>query len=501
MCSHRHMTAVGRRAWQAGLSAICIPFVALQVYGTDCSTRTWQIRRLQRDVECLRLMIELGLSASQKAQLTPIVREAMAAERDYEQAVADLTPEMLEAYGDLKTQAQENAGFTDDVTERAEDCSRLGRGLRLPLREELTELEGQVRAVLTPKQLALVGNYQPRRSKHLGPGGTQSRKSRSGPGRRRREMGQGGRGGPREEWTTIQNLMLCPVSLSLLDPQAQAAETLPLDHPETQAAMARVHDLETDLRILNLVNALNLAASQMQRLVELAGQAQTNRGRDGAAASCEKLTAQREALLQAREDLLTQGEISRATHRRLRSAVGDRLPGQPGRGRMGKTSAGRTRLISEAEELLTNGQRIIVSEHKPYLVCPETVRDPARAGQVAKPSFHTTLLERLRRCPPGLVESRVERFVKGEGAKAGSRTPAERQARIDQIVALVRKASAMSDVDFALCKDQLADEIQSPYARGRPSAGGPDLIRAVIGRCLLNERTVPLLKERIDGNQ
>ena len=240
----------------------------------------------------------------------------------------------------------------------------------------------------------------------------------------------------------------------------------------------------------------------MHQLVALAEQARAGHGRVEDTASYERLTAQREALLEARRDLLTRGEIARATRRRLRSAVGGRAPGPPGRGRTGKATGGMTQLVNEAEKILTDAQRHVLSEHKPYLVCPRSTRDPARAGQVViKASTFAQFLEHMRRCPPGLVASRVERFVKREEAKTGSRTPAERQARIDRIVAMVRKVPAMSDTEFALSRDELVEEGQPSYSRRRAGARGPGSIRMVIERYLLSERIVPLLKERLDGNQ
>lgn len=491
MYSQEHCSG-WRNASGAGLGAVCVLAVTLQAYGADRSTRRWQVRRLQRDIGCLELMTKLGLSAPQKAQLAPIVRKAVAAERDYEQTVADLAPELLEAYGDLKVQAKKNLGFAQDVTERAEDCSRLMKELGRPLKEELRGLEGQIRTILTPKQLALVEDYQPRRSGHLGPGGTGSRKRRPGLGQRRQETGQSASKKAREELTTISTFMLCAVGLPLLDSKVQSSEALPMDEPETQAAIARVQDLETDLRILSMVNALNLTADQMRQLAAVAEQ-NGGEARD----TYETLTAQRDALMQARRELLTRGEIARATYRRLRSAAGDRTPGQPGRRRTGAATQG----VKEVEKLLTDAQRRVLAEHKPYVVCPRVTRDPARAGQAqAKPSIFAKFLEEMRRCPPGQEKSRVEKYVKREEAKIGLRTPAERQARIDQIVAIVRKIPAMSDVDFALSKDRLTEEGQLSYSRRGARAGGSDSIRRVIERYLLNERIVPLLKERLDDN-
>ena len=463
---------------------MCLLALVLPLQATERSELSSQIRRLKRDMGSLQVLSGLGLSAAQKTKLIPIVREAVNAEVAQDQSLADLGPEMLEAYGDYKVQAQRNAGSAQDVLERTGDCHRLEREVRNQLRADVKELERQVRPILTPDQLAFVENYSPR-----GGGRPGAKGGRGGPPR-------GQRTGPPGKGTPISRYILCPAALEFLDPQAEAAE-MPLDKPEVQAMMAQIRDLESDIGLLNLMNGLNLTTDQMQQIASLAREAAAAKKASGRL-SRESLNAEKEALLQAKKDLLTNGRISPATRGALRR-TDTGPPGAPrrGPGRIATTDPALARWVDRTEALLTEAQREVLAHLRPCLVPP----DPERAGQAETHDRYGSFIEHLRGTREERVPRVVEQFVTGEErkGKAAGRTAQQRQARVDQLLAVIRKARAMSDTEFAIQKDELA--VEARPAKSRSKRVGRDPTRSVIENYLLNERIIPLLSERLKSSQ
>ncbi|MEW6358191.1 MAG: hypothetical protein AB1696_17795 [Planctomycetota bacterium] len=471
----------------AGSIAIFVLALALQLPADEPSDLAWQIRRLKNEVGSLQLLTRLDLSAAQKERLRPIAEKVAATVAAHERSVADLLPEALDAYTQYKSQAQKNLGVSKDVIERADDCYRTEIEMKVDLAKELKEMEPTVRAILTPAQLAFVESYSPQGGRGGRPGGPQGGR---GPGRQ-----DGGQAPPFGE-SNLAYFLLSPTTLRFVNPQANSSEQMPLDAPQTAALMGKVEDVKSDARMLNLINGLNLTADQMRQIMSLVQNAKRGRWSNGVAAS---LKAERDALLQARQDLLTRGGIAPETLDLLRRTATESDRGQFMGRRGAMADPENERLVSEVEKILTAEQRQVLSQFKPCVVPPEDHRDPVRAGQAETDSRMAGFLERMRRAPMDRVERTVGQLVADEEQKMGIRTAEQRQARINEILDVIQKARAMSETEFAMNRDRLAQQIKPSYAPPGRRAGD-DPVGSAIRTYLLDERVIPFLKERLSGN-
>jgi hypothetical protein len=275
----------------------------------------------------------------------------------------------------------------------------------------------------------------------------------------------------------------------------------------------RVRKLFSDISTVNLLNGLHLTDKQMKEILHLAKKAQTikqefpgNRGSvymqvlDEAE---EKFTRLFNEIMKgnpAREGSDIEREAVRINHR-LKEA---------------QNRAVRTinnelaALDSELSDILTPEQEQVIDDFKPCLIPPKDLKNPVRAGQASSNDHAIKALRRVREIPGHiwdrrkyrLIAHRIERFSRHRYAMSAE----EKEEELQRLLSIFEKARAMSDTDFELEKDKLAEELRpvdkihklreeienrASYKR-RPKAS-----RKV--RYLLNERIIPILEERLKG--
>ena len=264
---------------------------------------------------------------------------------------------------------------------------------------------------------------------------------------------------------------------------------------------SRVPMLRAEISTLNLLNGLYLTGDQMTTLLAIARRANAERDR----ARIENAPLQREmeqAFLELRSYVLKGKAIPEDVKVRAQEL------NEQGKVALEDVQRKLKELESEVELILTDSQKKVVEDFKPCLVPPKSLGNPSRAGQARDPARGEAALERIRQIPPRRLEFAMARilakhFEALDKHMPGTLTPEERQAEEQRIVALIRKARAMTDEEFALNKADLGNEltrtldrrdaeVKEFQARFRETES-----LGKIGRFLATPEIVPLLEERI----
>ena len=97
------------------------------------------------------------------------------------------------------------------------------------------------------------------------------------------------------------------------------------------------------------------------------------------------------------------------------------------------------------------------------------MKDPVRVGQAPSNTGYIRALERIRQIPPAIYARRKAQIVEGLAkqieANGGAYPPEERDEFIRRLTDLIDRARALSDADFALQAEKLADELRMLYRK------------------------------------
>ncbi len=269
--------------------------------------------------------------------------------------------------------------------------------------------------------------------------------------------------------------------------------TVPVgSYPQSsQEKLGKTEDLRREIRVLNLINGLDLTQEQME--IILASAKEYKKLKD----QFEKdlLSRHKEmdtALGDVRSYLRENKEIPPQTVRNYR-----RLDREIREARL-KIQEGMKDLAEEIEESLEPHQIYQLQEFVPCIIPPKGEK---RIGQANDHKGLTRNLERIRRAPSRLyqqnkkeiVEKTLEAF-KLHAPLFADRDDEEMERRIESIYDEVR---SLEDAEFEIQKERLAEELISPLKPQVPSNG---LTRKIAG-FLLSAEVIPVLERRIDrGN-
>ena len=302
-------------------------------------------------------------------------------------------------------------------------------------------------------------------------------------------------------------LVFCFALLSLGNGTASAAQRgfVPGDE-ELRSTQERVHRLQRDISIINLLNGLHLTRDQMTQLLALAKEAHQTR---------EQLFSQRyRASLQEAETSFTA----------LRQEIQQGAPARgevPDQARKIKNSLKEMRqqnfqaarqtmqsLETRLTQVLTPEQVQVVKDFTPCLIPPKDLRNPVRAGQAAAHGGMEKRLRRLRAIPEDKWQAHRERIAQRVVDKISKRvkplTEAEKQEEKARFLALADRIRKMPEVDFEMEKNQLIEEL-IPQARikelkaefeARQSRRGKAR-GSRLSRYFLNDRIIPILEDRL----
>jgi hypothetical protein len=262
--------------------------------------------------------------------------------------------------------------------------------------------------------------------------------------------------------------------------------------PESsQEKLGQTEDLRKEIRLLNLINGLDLTQEQME--IVLANARENKKLRD----QFEKalLSKQEEievALDEVRSYLRENKEIPPQTVRNYR-----RLDREVREARL-KIQEGMKDLTKEIEESLEPHQLYQLQEFVPCIIPPKGEK---RIGQAKDHKGLTRNLERIRRAPSRLYLQNKKEIVGKtlEGLKLHAPLFAdindeEMERRIESIYDDARN---LEDAEFEIQKEQLAEDLISPF---KPQAPSNSLMRKIAG-FLLSAEVIPVLERRIEkGN-
>lgn len=291
---------------------------------------------------------------------------------------------------------------------------------------------------------------------------------------------------------------------------------------------------------INLLNGLHLSGEQLQELLELNREAETLHKQYLQSQSANLREAESfygilhesyskdqrpsEEIEKRASDIQHQLNKAREDYRDNLADLGERL-----------------------DAILTDGQRKTVEEFKPCLIPPRSLREPSRAGQARSADMGVQVLTRYRHTMqrakeiekrsraaetaryhrPGrryyraryygprksaFASNRVKdafsnrffpRFFERIEHMRGEMSEAEKAQEKQRILDILDRGAAMSDQEFSLNSEQLAEEIFAPYEeiekemrtamsviakyRGQPGRAATFLIRADL---------IPVLEER-----
>jgi len=488
---------IGRAAvvlgWAVGLLLPAVAYGEDDYYELPESLRTRVQGDLDRqEIHALDFMLTVDLTREQAEAILPAYEQAcglfLAA---YEQR-AGLQPEMIEAFALFLEEDRLNQGFSNEVEARTARVNHRARQAREKHTTEMLALEAEVQAVLSSAQCGIARAYQPG---HRTLAEKLARKAAGKgvivPDRQQRRADPKKRGSPAEQDLALAKEELRalnaaihprvgPVGRHLLGPAAATPlyKLVRQQRPEvvreavacrregrSSYPLARCHEDEQKIKRLrgeisdwNLINGLHLDRGQIRELVTL--------------------IHRREHVLESQRSGDAALRLKRGAFRRVQAELDE-----------------------SARLVLSPGQQRVLVDFKPCLVPPRNLKDPVRVGQARDNSHLTKWLERARSMPGRRLDNAIERLVAGWERRTGPLDEREWERQRELIHAVVREAASMSEAEFALSRQELAERItpaDRPAELGRRieelelAAGRPGRT----SRLLLTARMDPVLRQR-----
>jgi len=420
-----------------------------------------------------KLLDELKLTRGQARRLLPILDKAGALYIESYDREAKLLPELHSALTALAAEDRLNRGFTPTVERRAGQLGREEKELREAATEELAELERQAARILTSAQRQAIGLPARGTDKPGLPGdGARSVSGGQPPddaaelerwrlgvlraeldalnARKHRQLGRLGRQllvpAAFESVCRLAGTGLSPTLLEAVEVYQTGRPDSPLQRVQQQRE--EVRRLRKEINNWNLINGLYLDQDQIQRIVSL-----------------------------------------------YQAAVGDLE--RPRR----LSKAELVELERSIEQLLNPGQLQVLAEYKACLIPPKNLKDPVRVGQANDDSAYERWLERSRRLTGPALDRAIDQVLQQESERLGELSRAERQKRAALLGRTVRRAAAMSDVEFEISKSELAARLTPPDRVGELRAEIERLARALgepgrLSRFMLNPEFIGQLRQR-----
>ena len=237
-------------------------------------------------------------------------------------------------------------------------------------------------------------------------------------------------------------LFLAIVMIALLLANSGCA-SLPIVKAE---GLADVGELQREVQLLNLLNGLELRASQMRFILEKAQEAE-----------------------EIRDELMDREEYQ----------------------------AEMTRVAREVKVILEQHQIYALVHFVPCVIPPQ--QDEARIGQTEDAAAAEEVMARIRAIPDARFERSKEEITRRitEHLKThlpgGSILVINEEEEIARILSILDEAKGLSDVEFELHKTDLAQQVLFAYEL--PEAAADTCLK--IEKRLLDPRIIPLLEEKL----
>ncbi len=265
---------------------------------------------------------------------------------------------------------------------------------------------------------------------------------------------------------------------------------------DEEEATACIKGLKKDISTLNLLNGLHLTTEQEAALLEEARHAQALR--EQYLRRAEYPISQAEEALKALRAELINPDVRPTKYRETQAKEANHEIKELRESYIHALG----RIEQRVSTILTEGQKQIVEDFKPCLIPPKNLRNPTRAGQANDSSRVERLLSRSRTLPAHKAERKfdayfdkhIDKLEKYDGPMSEDDIAAERK----RVLAVIREARAMPDVEFELNKQELAKRIDPSESNQKKAAllsySGRE---GKISRFLLTDGIVPILEERL----
>ncbi len=252
--------------------------------------------------------------------------------------------------------------------------------------------------------------------------------------------------------------------------------------------LEKTEEMRREIRLLNLINGLDLTPKQMEIVLENAEEYQSTR------AQFEKVLLNRQdemeiALEEIRRYLRENKEIPPQVAQRYH-----RLNKEIREARL-EIQEEMKDFAKEIEESLEPHQLYQLQEFVPCIIPP---RGEKRIGQARDYKGLTRSLERIRRIPSRIYQQRRDEIVGRTLGGLKLHAPffsdldeGEMKRHVESIYEEVRN---LEDAEFEIQKERLAEDLISPF---KPEVSSNNLMRKIAG-FLLSEEVIPVLEARID---
>lgn len=253
-----------------------------------------------------------------------------------------------------------------------------------------------------------------------------------------------------------------------------------------------IKKVSRDIRLLNLINGLELDKAQMEFIIAKAEEATTvqtelvsgvNNGNPEFVQALTNLHELRTTLINGEN--IPQGLKKNVHHAsQLTKAVTLEYRDR------------KNQLAAEIKGILEPHQLYCLEDYKPCLIPP---KDGA-AGQENRLEAEQRQLTRIRQLPAPVFEKHKDRIVERVFSYTKMRLPhgyiMDEAAEKEWLMALFLEARSMSDVDFSLVKADLAEQLKARHTISKP----PIDITVKIERFLLDPNIIPLLKSKLSAS-
>lgn len=253
--------------------------------------------------------------------------------------------------------------------------------------------------------------------------------------------------------------------------------------------LEKAEELQREIRLLNLVNGLNLTQEQMEMILRSAEE--NKKLREGFITTVLHRQEKMEEPLKKIKSYLSERKeipphVAQIYHRLNKEMKKARLEMQE-----------RVRdLAKHVEEGLESHQLFQLQKFIPCIIPP---KGEARIGQADNYKGRIRSLERIRRIPSRLYQTRKEEILTRTLEAMKIHVPLwvdiDEQEMKNHIQAVYDETRRLDDAEFEIQKQRLAEDIISPL---KPDIPSHNLARKIEG-FLLSPEIIPILEERIEA--
>ncbi len=251
-------------------------------------------------------------------------------------------------------------------------------------------------------------------------------------------------------------------------------------------------NLREEIRLLHLINGLELTSAQMRFVLERACRVRDLRDQISAA---EEVAQRRAVLEEFHAKLLKRESIDQPLEKRLNhveAEIHDVLY---------SAKDEIERMAREVQDDLEDFQLYELGDYHACVVMPS---GGSRIGQPSDAGAGRAL-ERVRKMPKDMYQARRLNIARhlmtliGHKVPVGFELPHSEEEEVQRVVAILDKVHSLPEVGFAVQTQEIVDQLAWPY--GLKLQGRTNDVTAAIARHLLNPAIIPLLEAKLAAAQ